>query len=129
MATVLVVDDCTIFRAVVRSFLTSIGHQVREAVDGAQGLKAYKSEPTDIVLLDVFMPEKDGVEMLGDLLLHDPQARVIAVSGGGMRRNMDLLQQVLLLGAHTTLSKPMMLVELKSAIEAALVYNSALKVK
>ena len=123
MANILVVDDCPLFRAVVSSYLISLGHQVREAVDGVQGLKAYRSEPAEIVLLDAYMPEKDGVETLTELLRHDPKARVIAMSGGGLYGNMIVLQQLAMLGARATLDKPMTLHNLKSAIEEALVYN------
>ena len=126
MASILVVDDCSLFRSVVRYYLTSLGHQVREAVDGLQGLKAYQEAPADIVLLDAYMPEQDGVETLRALLKHDPEARVIAVSGGGVYGNMIVLQQLAALGAHRTLDKPTTLLGLKSVIDEALGNDSAI---
>ena len=127
MASILVVDDCSLFRSVVRCYLTSLGHQVREAVDGVQGVKAYKAEPADVVLLDVYMPEQDGVETLRALLQYDSKARVIAVSGGGVYGNMIVLQQLAVLGAHTTLGKPTTLLGLKSAVEETLGYDSGME--
>ena len=120
MASVLIIDDSAEMREVLRLLLISLGHKVIEAESGAQGLRAYQTDPADVVLLDIFMPDKDGLETLRDLLQHDPNARVIAMTGGGTYKNMGILQPALLLGARKILYKPISPLELKATIEEAL---------
>ena len=73
MTSILVIDDEETIRKSFCRLLRSHGYDVREAENGEQGLKAYQSSPADVVLLDVFMPVKDGIETLNALLLHDPK--------------------------------------------------------
>ena len=120
MASILVIDDEPAIRKAMNRLLSSLGHIVSEAENGKQGLKVYQSEPAEIVLLDIFMPVKDGLETLGELLLHDPKARVIAITGGGAYKNFDLMEPALLMGASKILHKPIDVLVLQSAIEEAL---------
>ena len=119
MASVLVIDDAVEVRMLLSRMLTLIGHEVSEAENGLHGLNAYKSAPTDIVLLDMFMPVMDGWETLRELLRHDPKARVIAMTGGGRYGQVDILKPALLMGACKMLHKPIELMLLQSAIDAA----------
>ncbi len=83
MARILVVDDDPSIRALLREILEEEGHQVLEAVDGRDGVRQYRAEPTDLVITDILMPEKDGVELIMDLLEGYPKVRIVAMSGGG----------------------------------------------
>ena len=116
MARILVIDDASGFRHVISKHLTELGHEVREASDGYQGLRSYQCDPADIVLMDVYMPVKDGIELLSELIQHDPKARVIAVTGGGVYNNTNVLEMVLCLGARKILVKPFDMIKLQSAI-------------
>lgn len=120
MASILVIDDEPTLRKAMNRLLSSLGHKVSEAEDGKTGLKLYQSDPADIVLLDVFMPVKDGLETLRELLLHDPKARVIAITGGGAYKDFDIMKPFLLVSAFKILHKPIDMMVLQSAIEEAL---------
>jgi CheY-like chemotaxis protein len=117
MTSVLVIDDNVEIRDLLCLLLASLGYQTRVAQDGVQGLKSYRDEPADVVLLDMFMPEKDGLETLRDLLQFDPNIRVIAMTGGGTFKNVGILKPALLLGARRLLFKPVTSAELRTAIE------------
>ena len=83
MARIMVVDDDDSIRALLREFLEEDGHSVVEAADGKQGVRSYKENPVDIVITDILMPEKDGVELIMELQDSFPQVKIIAMSGGG----------------------------------------------
>jgi CheY-like chemotaxis protein len=117
MKSVLVVDDDADIRNLLCQLLTTLGYNVSDAENGEQGLKAYQSNPANVVLLDMFMPVKDGLETIRDLLQHDPNVRVIAMTGGGRYGNVGILKPAMALGARRLLYKPITLLELQSAIE------------
>jgi DNA-binding NtrC family response regulator len=120
MASVLVIDDDANIRDMLRDLLTLLGYEIRMAENGDQGLKSYQSEPANVVLMDMFMPDKDGFETLRDLLRYDPNARVIAMTGGGTYRNFGILKPASFMGARKLLCKPITSEELQTAIEEIL---------
>lgn len=85
-----------------------------------RGLELLRNEPADLVLLDVFMPEKDGLETLREIRRLQPATRIIAMSGGGSNHSLDILQVASFLGARRTLAKPFELQELMSVVRAEL---------
>ena len=117
MTSVLVIDDSDEFRQLMGQQLASLGYNVCEAADGEQGIKAYQAEPASVVLLDMYMPVKDGFEPLSALLEHDPQARVIVMTGGGRYHDNRVVEPAILMGARKMLYKPITSVAMRSAIE------------
>ncbi len=111
MARVLVLDDEEEVRRVLVRALRSAGHQAIEAENGRDGLELVKSEPVDLVITDLVMPEVDGLEFIKDLARLRPGTKVIAISGGGIWDKQSLLTLAGMLGALRTLEKPF---ELKS---------------
>ncbi|MBF0584519.1 MAG: response regulator [Magnetococcales bacterium] len=107
MARILIVDDDISIRILLRKLLEDDGHQIEEAVDGKQAVRCYWENPADLVITDVLMPEKDGVELIRDLLRGFPDVRVVAMSGGGRwvsaRRGLQLAGES---GAAHLLEKP-----------------------
>lgn len=83
MARILVIDDDAAIRALLREILESAGHQVQEASDGRQGVSCYRDNGADLVVTDILMPEKDGVELIMELQEWFPEVKIIAMSGGG----------------------------------------------
>ena len=77
------------------------------ASNGQQGLQQFRREPADLVLLDIFMPELDGLETLVELHREYPAAKVIAMSGGGKERDFSYFKCARMLGAHSALDKPL----------------------
>ena len=67
---------------------------------------AYRERTADLVLCDLFMPGKDGLEIIGELMKNFPQAKIIAMSGGGYNGVLSVLQMAQHLGAKDILAKP-----------------------
>lgn len=106
MAKILIIDDEEIVRFTLREILESDGHEVAEASDGNKGLKTQRANPADLVITDIIMPEKEGVETIIELQKEFPQTKIIAISGGGRMKNMDFLEVAKKFGAHSVMSKP-----------------------
>jgi CheY-like chemotaxis protein len=105
MAHILVVDDQGYVRDVLRRLLESAGHDVTVARDGVEGLEAFRDRPADLVLCDLFMPNKDGLQTIEELRRGWPGVPVVAVSGGSADGEWDALPAAEALGA-ATLEKP-----------------------
>jgi two-component system, chemotaxis family, chemotaxis protein CheY len=113
MARILVIEDDELVRATITRMLEDGGHSVTVAVDGNDGLLQFRRAPFDLVISDVFMPNKNGIEMLRELRQIDVDVPVIMMSAGipeawrvaGLTDE-DYLRMTALLGATRTLDKP-----------------------
>lgn len=114
MPQILVVDDDRELRGWMQELLTRAGYEVSEAADGNEALKRLREARFDLVILDLVMPEKDGVETLIELRRDSPCPKVIVISGR------DYLAIAEHLGAQETLAKPFTASELISAVQAVL---------
>lgn len=83
MARIIVIDDNAGIRTVLRQILEAAGHEVFAAANGAEGLEMHRAKESDIVITDILMPEKEGLETIRELLDVYPGLRIIAMSGGG----------------------------------------------
>ncbi len=106
MARILLIDDDYDLRTSLKSLLEDNGHEVMEAANGNEGLAIQSDEPADLVITDLFMPEKEGLDTIMDLKRDNPQAKIIAISGGGRAASVDFLELARNLGASHTLKKP-----------------------
>lgn len=120
MANILLIDDEDDIRLLVSSLLARLGHQVRQASNGIEGLKLYRESPADLVITDVVMPEQEGLSMIIELRKMHPAARIIAMSGGFAHDPKLYLHMAQKFGADRVLRKPFSLEELKSTVEAML---------
>lgn len=121
MARVLVIDDEQLARFTMREILESAGHEVVEAKNGKQGISFQRAESFDIVVTDIIMPEKEGVETIIELKRDYPTLPIIAISGGGRTRNLDFLKIAEQYGADRILAKPFSEEELIEAVEQSVV--------
>ena len=119
MARILVVDDEAMLRGVVRKMLERNGHEVSDAADGVLGMEAYRRQPTDIVLTDIVMPNKDGIQLIIELKKEFPTVRLIAMSGGARTSERDFLEVAKHYGVRQVLHKPFSRAELEAAVVAA----------
>src|SRR5215831_7102565 len=99
MARILVIDDEDPIRRLLRAALEQRGHQVVEARQGKEALDLHRSQPVELVITDILMPEKDGLEVIMALRREAPQLKVIAISGGGRFRQTEALELAEPLGA------------------------------
>jgi CheY-like chemotaxis protein len=116
MATILIIDDEAIIRALLRSALEAAGYEVTEAANGRQGLEMYRAKQTDLVITDILMPELNGLDMLLELTREFLHAKVIAISGAGGEKEKNVLDVAKLLGARQTFQKPFSLPHLLGAV-------------
>ena len=121
MARVLVIDDDEEHRTLVRHMLVGEGHQVDEALDGAEGLRLFGKSPPDLVLTDINMPGLDGHEVITAIRVLHPEVPIIAVSGGGAIAKDELLVKASALGAVEIIMKPFEFTQLVGAVKRALV--------
>jgi CheY-like chemotaxis protein len=104
---ILLVDDDADVRRSIGATLTTAGYEVIMAMDGDEAVHRWRElNGGDLVLLDLFMPEKDGLETIIELRSHTPGVPIIAMSGGGLSGRVDVLQDAKMLGAIETLAKP-----------------------
>ena len=117
MKRILVIEDDDSVRKLIRRILEGAGYTVLEAPDGVQGVQTYREQRPDLVLTDIFMPGKEGLETILELGLLDPEVRIIAVSGGGNMGILNPLPMAAKLGALRTLSKTFSGKELVDLVE------------
>jgi CheY-like chemotaxis protein len=106
MARILIIDDDRQARNVLQQILTRTGYEVIEAPDGVEGVRLFRTTPSDLVITDILMPEKEGLETIRELRQISPQVKIIAISGGGERGTLNFLHIAEKLGAQCTVRKP-----------------------
>ena len=126
MARILVVDDDEVIRASIARMLTREGHEVGVAKDGKDGcLQCYRTQ-FDLVICDLFMPDKDGIETIRELRASALKIPIICITGGGSYRDVtgvdsgDLSRMIRAFGATQTIAKPFKAGELLAAVQACL---------
>ena len=125
MASILVVDDDELFGAVVCRALRDAGHAVEDAADGAQALRIIQAETPDLLITDILMPNRDGIELIAAVRQDYPDVRILAISGRRHLGSVDLLDLAARLGAHDTLEKPFSTEALLEKVAALEVTNPA----
>ena len=121
MAVILIVDDHADSRWVLAHIVGRDRHTVLEAENGTEAIALGRTRQPDLVLLDLFMPEKDGFETLKVLRSELPKSRIIVVSAGWNVGDKDGLRIARELGADVTLRKPVDLDAFRSAVTELLV--------
>jgi len=106
MARILVVDDEELARFTIREILTNAGHEIEEAENGDEAIKRQKAEPFDLIVTDIIMPGKDGIETITELKQDDPAPIILAISAGGPTGDSDFLKRAESAGADDFLAKP-----------------------
>ena len=107
MARILLIEDDDAIRQLLMENLARDGHAVTTAANGREGLERYRPGAFDLIVTDLIMPEKEGLEMLQELKVRDPNLRALAMSAGGhFRAPENYLRLATLLGAANIIAKP-----------------------
>ena len=106
MARILIIDDDDTIRKMLALTLSKAGYDVAAAADGNEGLKQFRKNEIDLVITDLIMPEKEGIEMIMELRNDFPDVKIIAMSGGAQVGPDEYLKLANALGAQRTLKKP-----------------------
>jgi DNA-binding response OmpR family regulator len=106
MTKILVVDDDGLVRTSIVRLLEEAGYQVVSADDGLRGMALFRSEQPDLVITDILMPEQEGIQTVTEMRKAKPDAKIIAISGGGRIGETDFLRIAQVLGAMAAIPKP-----------------------
>ena len=121
MAKILIVDDEASIRTMLTHMLEQDGHEVIVAEDGEKGACLYRERLPDVVISDLVMPNKNGIDMILELKKEYPGLRMIAISGGGgITGAFDYLPTAKLVGANSILKKPFGIQELRDVLQNTL---------
>ena len=121
MPSILVVDDEDQIRHLIRETLEQVGYHITEACDGKEAFQQYRLAPADLVIMDILMPNQDGLETTVALRREFPDVKVIVITGGSdMIGMLNFLDVAKMLGAHSTLQKPFEMKALLDTVQAEL---------
>jgi len=120
MATILITDDDPTLRAIATELLAADGHRVLEAGDGDEALLILKTEAVDLLVLDMLMPNKDGLETILELRRRSTPIRILAISSGGSMDLESLLRTAMVFGADRLMSKPLRISTFASTVSEML---------
>lgn len=121
MVKILVIDDDKQMSNLIRKLLIRDGHEVFTAQDGIEGVQSFHQLKPDLIITDIVMPNKNGIELIADILISNPSQAIIAMSGG--RRTFNANSHVdsnELCGVKGLLHKPFAYQQLQDAVNIAL---------
>lgn len=125
MYTILIIDDDAQVREMLKKMFTRAGYQVLTAKDGKEGLNLFEVSAVDLVVTDLIMPEKEGIETIIALRQLKSDAKIIAISGDGQENSTSYLNMATKLGAQRAFAKPLQRKELLDAIHSLLTLTEA----
>lgn len=117
MASIIVLDDEDQVRMMLLQLLERAGHKVFPASSGDEALRVYRENQVDVLITDLIMPDKEGIEVITEFKREFPDVKIIAMSGGGRVGPDNYLNLAEKLGASRTFSKPFNHQEMLKAIE------------
>ena len=120
MSRILIVDDEPEILRVLRRVLEIEGHTVSDAPDGKAALRYFAGNPADLVISDIYMPDMDGIQFLMRVREAFPEARIVAMSGGGQISKEKVLGAASILGAVDVLEKPFTVENVLEIVKRAL---------
>ncbi len=120
MQRILVIDDDAQIRELLRRILVSEGFAVAEASNGHEALEIQNRDPADLIITDIIMPEKGGIETIRELRAQNPDIKIIAMSGGGLIGPEEHLTLPKRMGVSHTFTKPVEKATLINAVKELL---------
>jgi DNA-binding response OmpR family regulator len=120
MSKILVLDDEPSILLMIKKMLEKAGYEVIVASNGKEGMKLFDKEKPDMVITDIIMPEKEGLETIFELRRMHPDLKIIAISGGGRISPDGYLPGAKLLGANMVFQKPLVQKEFLAAVATLL---------
>ena len=120
MTRILIIDDDVEMRQMLRRMLEREDFEVIDAENGKEGIERYRENPTDLIITDIIMPEKEGIETIIELKRDFPDVKIIAISGGGLTVSPDCVNLAKQLGAQCAFTKPFDRKEILAAIHELL---------
>jgi CheY-like chemotaxis protein len=125
MASILVIDDDPSIRKLLRHVLEEAHYTVFEAADGDQAMRLARQQPVDLIITDILMPERDGLEVIRQMRRENPLVKIIALTGGGSYLGLETLETAKDFGAVGTMAKPFDIHQLIDVVGKSISLNAA----
>lgn len=120
MSRVLVIDDEPYILLMLKKLFEKEGFDVDIAINGDEGIKIFSKYPADVIITDIVMPEKEGLETIREFKQTNPDLKIIAISGGGRIDSKEYLDSARLFGAAKVFRKPFKQREMVNAVNELL---------
>ena len=120
MARILIIDDDSAVLEILEEILKIEGHETFTACDGQEGMKLCHKQQPDLVITDIIMPEKEGIETILEIRRYYPEIKIIAISGGGRIDAENYLKIAKAFGAVQVFTKPLKREQLLKAVDEIL---------
>lgn len=120
MKTILVVDDAPMIRELIKSILSAEGFNVLEAADGEEAIDICKENEIDLSIIDIFLPKKGGLQVMGELIKSDNSHKFIAISGGEAFNPEAIVELAKVFDVVETFTKPIDTRKLVDTVKKAL---------
>jgi len=120
MFRILIIDDEAAIAMMLKRVVEKAGYEAMTAVNGNEGLEIFESFKPDLLITDIVMPEKEGLELIFELRRKNPKLKIIAISGGGRFQYEGYLNSAKHLGANKVFQKPLDLKELMGSVSELL---------
>ena len=117
MARILIIDDEAGIRETLSVLLEEDGYRIDLAANGFDAVEVFKKNHADLVICDIMMPDKGGLETIIELRKLNPEVKIIAISGASQVGRRKILDWATKMGAHRTFSKPFVSADIKNAIK------------
>jgi len=117
MKKILIIDDEPHILLMLKKMLERIGYEIDLAANGNEGLELFKKIPSSLVITDIIMPEKEGLETIREMKRISPGLKIIAMSGGGKVSADNYLEIAKIFGASKVIEKPFTQQEMVSAVK------------
>ena len=105
MASILIIDDEEDIRDALQMVLESVGYNVKVASNGGEAVELQRGEPVDLIITDIIMPGKDGVNVIQEIRAEFPGIRIIAISGGGGAQPLEYAPEAISTTAYLAAAK------------------------
>lgn len=120
MKQILIIDDEPDILIMLKKMIERAGYEVEIAENGLVGMGLFKTGSFDMVITDILMPEKEGLEIIRDMKQMNPDLKIIAISGGGRISAASYLESAEIFGADMVFEKPFRQAEITGAIKSLL---------
>jgi CheY-like chemotaxis protein len=120
MKTILIVDDAPMIRELIKGVLEPEGYKILEAEDGEQALEQLKNHDVDLSIIDIFLPKKGGLQVMGEVVKENREHKIIAISGGEAFNPDSILELANIFEVADTFTKPIDTQKLRASVKRIL---------